>query len=90
MSMIVGVIQLVLYLYGLLIFARAILSWFPLRSGTMTYRFYIICYDATEPYLKRLRGILPPIRMGNAALDLSLFVGLLVIWVISAFILPLL
>lgn len=88
MSMIVGVIQLVLYLYGLLIFARAVLSWFPLRSGTATYRVYVFCYDATEPYLKRLRGILPPVRMGNAALDLSLFVGLLIIWVISKFILP--
>lgn len=90
MGTLIGFLQLVLYLYGLLIFGRAVLSWFQLRSGTFAYRAWVFCYDATEPLLKRLRPILPPIRMGNAALDLSPFIALLIIWVISAFILPLL
>jgi uncharacterized protein YggT (Ycf19 family) len=34
-------------LYILLIVVRAILSWFPLRSGTASYRVYSWVYDAT-------------------------------------------
>jgi len=70
-------------LYILLIVARAILSWFPLRSGTATYRVYSWVYDVTEPYLQLFRRVLPPVRMGNAALDLSPIVGFVVLIVVS-------
>ena len=39
----------------LAIFARILLSWVPLRSGTLAYRLYSILYDATEPYLRFFR-----------------------------------
>jgi YggT family protein len=71
-----------LELYILLIVVRAILSWFPLRSGTASYRVYSWVYDATEPYLQLFRRVLPPVRMGNAALDLSPIIGFVVLLVV--------
>ncbi|HUK77527.1 MAG TPA: YggT family protein [Thermoleophilia bacterium] len=71
-------------LYSLAIFARIILSWVPLRSGTFAYRLYSILYDATEPYLRVFRRYLPLVRLGNAALDLSPLVGLVVLVVVRS------
>ena len=41
-----------LQIYSLAIFGRILLSWVPLRSGTLPYRLYSILYDVTEPYLQ--------------------------------------
>ena len=70
-------------LYSLAIFGRIILSWVPLRSGTFAYRLYSILYDATEPYLRVFRRYLPVVRLGNAALDLSPLVGLVVLGIVG-------
>jgi uncharacterized protein YggT (Ycf19 family) len=79
MNLILGIFELALSLYGLLIFARIILSWLPLRSGTATYRLYDVLYVLTEPYLRFFRSFLPHVRLGNAALDLSPLAGLIVL-----------
>jgi YggT family protein len=71
-------------LYSFAIFGRIILSWVPLRSGTFAYRLYSILYDATEPYLRVFRRYLPLVRLGNAALDLSPLVGLVVLVVVRS------
>lgn len=76
-------------LYSFAIFARIILSWVPLRSGTFAYRLYSILYDATEPYLRVFRRYLPVVRLGNAALDLSPLVGLVVLVVVRTIVVAL-
>lgn len=83
MISIVGLLRLALSIYIFLILARAVLSWFPLRSGTAMYTVYGYVYDVTEPYLRLFRRILPPVRMGNAALDLSPIVGFVVLLVVQ-------
>lgn len=40
-------------------------------SGTAMVRTYGILYDLTEPVLRPIRRIIPPLRIGVAALDLS-------------------
>jgi uncharacterized protein YggT (Ycf19 family) len=72
-----------LQIYSLAIFGRILLSWVPLRSGTLPYRLYSILYDVTEPYLRVFRRFLPPVRFGNAALDLSPVVGLAVLFIVQ-------
>jgi uncharacterized protein YggT (Ycf19 family) len=67
----------------LCIFVRILLSWVPLRSGTVVYRIYSFLYDITEPYLGLFRRFLPPVRLGNAALDLSPLAGIAVLIVVS-------
>ena len=54
----------------------------PLRSGTFAYRLYSILYDVTEPYLRIFRRYIPLVRFGNAALDLSPLVGLVVLFIV--------
>jgi len=82
MTFLANVVGWAFTLYSLAIFARIILSWVPLHSGTFAYRLYSILYDATEPYLRVFRRYLPVVRLGNAALDLSPLVGLVVLVVV--------
>jgi YggT family protein len=82
MALLLGVIEVALTLYIIIILGRFVLSWVPLRSGTATYRIYSFLYDASEPYLRLFRPILPLVRFGNAALDLSPVAGLAVLFVL--------
>lgn len=54
----------------ILIFARIILSWFPPGTGLMA-QIYSVVFTATEWVMGPLRRIIPPVRLGAAALDLS-------------------
>jgi YggT family protein len=83
------VVSLAFELYWLAIFGRILLSWLPLRSGTFAYRVYSILYDATEPYLRLFRRYLPLVRLGNAALDLSPLVGLVVLVIVRTIVVSL-
>jgi len=83
MNLIVAVVGTALTIYTFAIFLRIILSWVPLRSGTASYRFYSFLYDVTEPYLRLFRRYLPLVRFGNAALDLSPIVGLVVLFIVQ-------
>ncbi len=79
---IVAIIYWALSIYALLIVVRALLSWFPIRSGSFMYRVYSAIYDATEPYLAIFRRFLPMPRAGNVAIDISAIVGLVVLFVL--------
>lgn len=73
-----AVICLLLQLYVLVLIARIVLSWIPsvpepvapLANGVRT---------LTDPVLEPVRRVLPPLRIGMAALDLSpiiVFIGI--------------
>ncbi len=65
------VLCLVLLLYILALFARSLLSWFPaIRSGAAA-SIGGFLVQITDPVLKPVRGVVKPVRMGNAMLDLS-------------------
>jgi YggT family protein len=61
---------LVLRIYSFILFARLILSWFPYPPQALRPVFRIL-YDLTEPALRLVRPLIPPIRTGAMALDLS-------------------
>lgn len=82
MDAVIYVIYLALTVYLWLIVARALLSWFPIRSGTAMYRVYNFVYEATEPYLSLFRRFLPMPRAGNVGIDLSSIVGFIVLLVL--------
>ena len=82
MNTIRSFIVLALSIYAWLIVARALLSWFPLRSGTVMYRIYSAIYDVTEPYLSIFRRFLPMPRAGGVGIDLSAIVALVVLFVL--------
>ncbi|MCA1834261.1 MAG: YggT family protein [Actinobacteria bacterium] len=63
-------VALILQIYGYVIFARLLLSWFPNPPEGLrpVYRFL---FQVTEPALRLVRGLIPPIRIGMMAMDLS-------------------
>jgi YggT family protein len=83
MFIIGSVIDWVLWVFLLLLFARMILSWVPVLvrdwepRGPMLVVAEII-YSITDPPLRMLRKVLRPVRIGNIALDLA-FIGLTII-----------
>lgn len=74
-----GIICLVLNIYLLALFARIILSWFPMTSEGALSSIYRLLFSVTEPVLGPLRSALPPVRMGGFALDLSPIIVIIVI-----------
>ena len=58
-------------LYLIIVFVRIIMSWFPPTPGTTYAQIFEVFDRLTEPVLAPIRSVLPPVRMGVAALDLS-------------------
>jgi len=76
-----GILHLIAYLielYVILLIVRALLSWLPARPGTPLDRFVRALDHVTEPVLRPVRRILPPIRAGGMGIDLSIIVVVLV------------
>lgn len=71
-----------LNLYLLVIFARILFSWIRVEPGTPVASIYSVVYNLTEPVLGPLRQVIPPVRLGMAALDLSPLILLVVIRII--------
>jgi YggT family protein len=66
-----GILAALIQVYSLVIFARIIMSWFPLAPGSPWEPLYSFIFAITEPPLAAIRSVLPPVRMGAGALDLS-------------------
>jgi len=63
-------------------FARVILSWFPIAPGTGMASVFSVLYAITEPVLGPIRRVIPPMGMGGMGLDLSpliVFFGLAIL-----------
>ena len=82
MTPIIRIAEAVLTVYILLILARALLSWFPLRRGTALMKLYEGIYSLTEPYLGLFRRFIPPSRVGGGSVDWSALAGTLVLYVV--------
>jgi YggT family protein len=71
--------------YIVLIFIRIIMSWIPrmpynrILSGFLTF-----VTDVTDPYLNLFRRILPMVRIGPGALDLSPIVATFALIIVSS------
>jgi YggT family protein len=78
-------INTLVLVYIVLIFIRILTSWIP----RMPYNRYLAAFlkfvsDVTDPYLNIFRRILPPVRMGPGALDLSPIVATFVLIIVSS------
>ena len=74
------IIDWVLWIFLLILFARMILSWVPVLVRDWEPRgpmlvFAEIIYSITDPPLRLLRKVLRPVRVGSMMLDLA-FIGL--------------
>lgn len=76
------VICLALQLYLYILFARVVLSYFPITPGSPFESINNFLRMLTEPVLAPLRRAFPPVRLGAMGVDLSpmiVLVGIVVI-----------
>lgn len=57
--------------YLIVIFVRILMSWFPISPGSALEGVYSVLFGVTEPVLGPVRRVIPPVRLGAGALDLS-------------------
>jgi YggT family protein len=77
----VGTLVLV---YLILIFIRILMSWIPrMPYNVWLDKFLTFVKDVTDPYLNIFRRILPPLRMGPGALDLSPIIATFVLLIVG-------
>ena len=67
MTIVCSLIQI----YILLLVVRVVMSWFPISPNGPAETVAGFLYMVTDPVLVPLRRLLPPVRMGAMALDLS-------------------
>lgn len=73
-----GLICSLLNVYFIVLFARIILSWFPLQPGTALASIASIIYQLTEPVMGPVRRLIPTIGMIDIS-PIVVFFGLRII-----------
>lgn len=81
----VQIVRYLLELYVFILIARALLSWFPMHAGSPLLPVVRVLDRLTEPVLAPIRRILPPLRAGGMAIDLSIIIAILVIQVVASY-----
>ena len=76
-------LRVVVELYIVMFIARAVLSWFPAYPGSTLYRVVRTLDRFTEPVLRPVRRLLPPLRAGGMAIDLSIIVVILALQIVA-------
>ena len=84
----IGLALLVFYLF---VIARVIVettrsfarSWRPAGATAIGLE---VVYVVTDPPMKLLRRLIPPVRVGGISFDMSVIVLLIMIWILRAFV----
>jgi YggT family protein len=72
----------IILLYILAMFARAILSWFPISADSIMASVQRGLAAVTEPVLAPVRRAIPPVRAGAAAIDLSALIVIFALFIL--------
>jgi YggT family protein len=83
-------LRTLLTIYIVLIFIRILMSWFT-RIPYNRYLDAVLRFvsEVTDPYLNLFRRIIPMVRIGPGALDLSPIVGVLVLSIVGGIVINL-
>jgi YggT family protein len=82
------IVCLLITIYTIVLFARVIVSWAylfgfrPPLTGPVR-KLLDLLEDVTEPVLRPLRALIPPIRAGGMGLDLSVIVAFVILAVLQ-------
>jgi YggT family protein len=81
------VIQVVLWVFIALLWIRFIVDWVQIFARQWTPRGALLVglegvYSATDPPIKALRRVVPPLRIGNISLDLSFLIVMVLAYVL--------
>jgi YggT family protein len=84
MTTVLNVLIIALQVYLLVLLARIVVEWVQVLArdyrpkGAMLVLFEVV-YTLTDPPLRAIRKVVPPLRIGNVALDLGMIILFLVI-----------
>lgn len=87
MALLWGVVSYVLWIYILVVLARVCVEWTrqfarawrPAGAAAVGVE---LVYTATDPPIKALRKLVPPVRLGTVSLDLSVIILLIALIVL--------
>ncbi len=93
MSIVLQIVYLMLFVFLYLLFARFIMGmvmsfgrrWRPGRRAAAALE---VVWSVTDPPLKALRRVIPPLRLGTVSFDLASLVLLVIVFVLMSFVLP--
>jgi YggT family protein len=82
-----AVIEFVLWFYIMFILVRIVADWVQLfarqwRPGGPGLVMLEVVYSATDPPIRTLRRLIPPLRLGGQAIDLSVMFVLLICYIL--------
>lgn len=91
MEIVFGILRLVLQVFQLVMWGRFIIDWIRVLSRNFRPRGPIavaveLVYTVTDPPIRMFRRMLPPIRLGQVALDLGWLLTMLSCWILLAII----
>jgi len=94
-STVLQIVYLLLLVFLYVLLARFVLGmvmsigrrWRPGRGSAAAME---LVWSVTDPPLKALRRVIPPLRLGGISLDLASLVLLVIVWVLMQFVLPVL
>jgi len=92
LSIVFQILYLVVYVFFLVLLARFVLGavlqygrrWQPGRGASAAME---SVWSVTDPPLKALRRVIPPLRIGNVSVDLASLVLLVILFVLLYFVL---
>jgi YggT family protein len=92
MGLVLSVVATLLLLFQLLLIVRAILDWTgvaagPAAPGSVRARVVGGVRAVTEPVLAPVRQVVPPLRLGGVALDLSFLVVFIAVFLVRQLVL---
>lgn len=84
-----SILQLILWIALVLLIARFVLDWVQMLARSWRPRglVAVLCegiYSVTDPPLRAVRGVIPPIRLGGVMLDLSPMILIIGIWILQS------
>lgn len=93
MSVVLQIVYLLLMVFLYVVFARFIMNivmtygrrWRPGRGAAAALE---MVFSVTDPPLKALRRVIPPVRLGTVSFDLASLVLLVIVWVLMQWVLP--
>ncbi|KGN38413.1 YggT family protein [Knoellia subterranea] len=89
MNTVRGLLELIVWLYLLVVFGRLILDWIRVFARDWRPRGVMLViaeavYTLTDPPLNALRKVIPPVRLGGASIDLGFLVLVLALYLVLA------
>jgi YggT family protein len=87
-SLIAGILSVVCLVYTLSLFARLSMDWIQsfardFRPSGVSLVAFEVVYSLTDPPLRLLRRIVPPLRLGGISLDLGVLILLVLLSILQ-------